>query len=370
VKKRLTDGLLVLIGALFGVGLILLFLPGAARWINDDYITMEFQVEDGDIFHVQPNSIRPPQNPERVLARFRIDWGQWGYRKPRSTADFYPILALGDSYTEGQTVPYPWPDVLSREAGVPVRNLGFSGYGTQEYALVMEEYGDDVGPEVVLLAFFGANDVEFADREGDFNIDTDRADTVERQDVPDLPELENVKYPFPVQVILKGQAHDLAFLYQYLWWMNIEPDEVRDSENMRVIQETWRDVAASAGEVCKIVMYVPSKGEVYLPFLDYEDRLTMLDGTRRPLAEPGETLRMVDEPGGTVDTLLARRGNLQSLLRGIAEAEGFHFIDLTPVFEAAARDGARLFYAYDTHWNQTGHDVAGAYIAEQLALCD
>ncbi|MDQ7035589.1 MAG: hypothetical protein Q9P01_12360 [Anaerolineae bacterium] len=43
-----------------------------------------------------------------------------------------------------------------------MRNLGFRGYGPQEEAIVFEEYGLAESPEVVVIGFFGGNDISNA----------------------------------------------------------------------------------------------------------------------------------------------------------------------------------------------------------------
>jgi hypothetical protein len=42
------------------------------------------------------------------------------------------------------------------------------------------------------------------------------------------------------------------------------------------------------------------------------------------------------------------------------------FIDLLPAFEEAVARGDLLYYPYDTHWNQAGHNLAAQVIAEAL----
>ena len=39
---------------------------------------------------------------------------------------------------------------------------------------------------------------------------------------------------------------------------------------------------------------------------------------------------------------------------------------LTPVFEAAAKDGKSLYYPFDTHWNSTGREIAAAFMTSVL----
>ncbi|NJL96109.1 MAG: hypothetical protein HC915_21455, partial [Anaerolineae bacterium] len=70
--------------------------------------------------------------------------------------------------------------------------------------------------------------------------------------------------------------------------------------------------------------------------------------------------------GVAFEALMARMGNLREATRTMVEGLGAVFIDLTPAFQEAALRGERLFYKYDTHWNQAGHDLAGQVVAEAL----
>ncbi|NJL92514.1 MAG: hypothetical protein HC915_01720 [Anaerolineae bacterium] len=121
--------------------------PGGERYI--------FRTYDGDTFHHQPGAVRPPAE-NIVLEDHLRYYDDDGFREPAMRADHYPVIALGDSYTEGGEV--PWVDVLAEELDTPVRNLGWRGYGPLEMAAVMEQYGQG-DHEWVLIGFFEGNDL-------------------------------------------------------------------------------------------------------------------------------------------------------------------------------------------------------------------
>jgi hypothetical protein len=70
-----------------------------------------------------------------------------------------------------------------------------------------------------------------------------------------------------------------------------------------------------------------------------------------------------DEAEAWFAQLSAQRDALRQLTEGRA---GWRFIDLTPAFVEAVGRGELLYYPYDTHWNQAGHDLAAQVIAEAL----
>src|SRR5688572_25625334 len=60
---------------------------------------VRFMENQGDLFIAMPGNIRPPEDPQ-LLAEFDIRWDDNGFRVPAMSADEYPILVLGDSFTE------------------------------------------------------------------------------------------------------------------------------------------------------------------------------------------------------------------------------------------------------------------------------
>jgi SGNH hydrolase-like domain, acetyltransferase AlgX len=52
-----------------------------------------------------------------------------------------------------------------------------------------------------------------------------------------------------------------------------------------------------------------------------------------------------------------------NLLAEFAAEQDISFLDLTSYFQKEADAGAELYYPYDTHWNQIGHDLAAEAIA-------
>ncbi|MFO1160713.1 MAG: GDSL-type esterase/lipase family protein [Reyranellaceae bacterium] len=72
-----------------------------------------------------------------------------------------PILAVGDSFTEGYEVANDetWPAHLERDTGRLVYNAGVRGYGLDQIVLRAEQLIPRLKPEAVVLAFI-ENDIE------------------------------------------------------------------------------------------------------------------------------------------------------------------------------------------------------------------
>ncbi len=114
---------LILFGAGFGILLAFLIRPLLPVIVSNRYVFTEY---DGDTFRHQPGQVRPPAE-NRVLEDLYRQSDANGFRLPAMTADFYPIIAIGDSFTDGGQI--PWVDVLASRLNIPVQNLGWSGFG-------------------------------------------------------------------------------------------------------------------------------------------------------------------------------------------------------------------------------------------------
>jgi lysophospholipase L1-like esterase len=83
------------------------------------------------------------------------------YEKP---AGIFRIVVLGDSFMEAyqvaleESLPWRLQEQLAPR-GVEVVNLGIGGYGTAQQLRYLEEEGLRYAPDLVVLAFFGGNDI-------------------------------------------------------------------------------------------------------------------------------------------------------------------------------------------------------------------
>jgi len=362
-------------GIAVAIGIAIAVLPyfsmqGRDAYIDTDLGLVEYTVGDSDIFAAQYGTIAPPENPHEILSVHQLAWDADGFRIPENPSENYSIIALGDSYTEASGVAVPWSDILARASGQTVRNLGFRGYGPQEYAFVMEEYGIAENPDVVVLGFFGGNDIASAlPDNNEFELPSIARDAITQLTSTDEPwNTDRDNYQYPVNLNLQGELIPVAFLNSYVNWNNITQDDLRESANIAAVRETWQRIDALAGDdTCFIIAYFPTKSQIYLPYVVEEDRDRINIGQVQRIAEPGGEITVAQiEP--TYNDLLQRINNTQTVLAEIASSESIPFLDLTPAFAEAAANGEMLYPSYDTHWNQAGHDLAGAQINRLIQL--
>ena len=128
------------------------------EWQHGDIVRMGF---------LPPGLVRHP------AYRFPFVTDAEGFRnsEPESTATV--VAALGDSFTDGMTLPaeLTWPARLARLLGVSVRNYGTAGFGPGQELLVLKEYVRARRPRRVVVGFFAGNDLLDAERFESFQRD-------------------------------------------------------------------------------------------------------------------------------------------------------------------------------------------------------
>lgn len=363
IRNQLTNLGLMLGGVLMGLVVIGLVLQsgeiqvGGTRFIFTDY--------NGDNFAHQQGLVRPP-SVNRVLEDVIIFRDADGFRRPALTAEHYPIIVIGDSFTDGGQV--PWVDYLAQALNTPVRNLGWRGFGPLEYVQIMRDYGGD-DHRWVLIAFFEGNDLGNIATSYQAlktrDMLTSNATAVPPDAPPEafgIPQRDWYLYP-----LAHPDFGDIAYLSSYIWWLNGERDTYERSRNIDILRQSLSEIQALAGAACLGLVYIPSKEHLYFSYADPmgNRQYVLQNGGRLTLDEAG-WLTIVDE---AVDYAVwdTNRNHLHDVIADmIANMAGWTFIDLLPTFQAAAQQGILTYYEYDSHWNDTGHRLAGNVVADAI----
>ena len=285
----------------------------------------------------------------------------------------FRILALGDSFVEGYSVPLPatLTQVLEADLGRPgcpveALNGGTSGYSTDQEYLFYREVGERLAPRVVAV-FFYYNDVLFNDRDNYFGrpkplLEPDGGELRARNAPIPVPTPRPPDPPRPADApprsalfewvrerLLRGAPGAYDALAGLGLWPRLGGDPV--GEEMRVYKKgptprmdgAWartglildalrRETARQGAKL--LVVHVPNRFEV-------RDRDWEL--TRRAYG-------MDDE--GWDRRLVATK------LAALAERIGVPLLDPTPALRAAEHGVlGGPYYVYDPHWNALGHQV-------------
>lgn len=382
--------LLITVGTAFAIGLVLLVLylfpslTGAddnplARAEAGQTLPVEFWLTDGDYFFHQQGRIRPPEE-DILLDSYTITWDENGFRVPAMQAEQYPIVAFGDSFTEGTTVAQPWVDLLASELDTPVENLGYRGYGPKEIAFTAENFLGDDPRSWVLYMHFSGNDLSNANRPLDNNL-------TNRQPVSQLAWLtrqlisgtraqvvENPtgQYDYPMPVIIGGGYYEIALLEDLLWWQVAPEGGFLDTNTFDVIGDALTTVETLAPDnACRAVIFAPSKEQIYYPYIHEDVRQWVRGIARQTVVNSRGTVVLEDMPLAEADEaeFIASLGDQRDALRALAEENGWLFIDLLEPFQQVAYERgiaseSLLYYQYDGHWSPAGHELATQVISE------
>jgi hypothetical protein len=148
-KKHIGNAILFLVSVCVG----LLLCEFLARMTLNPADFLEVEVVLDDVMGVAPANI----------VGGALD--KWGFRN-REVPERADIVAIGDSHTYGfaATMEDSWPYVLSRLTGQKVYNMGFGGYGPNQYFHVLSTKALQLKPKTILLGLWMGDDFENAYR--------------------------------------------------------------------------------------------------------------------------------------------------------------------------------------------------------------
>jgi lysophospholipase L1-like esterase len=354
----------------------------------------------------------PPGLARHPVYRFPFVTDADGFRNAASEPAAAVVAALGDSFTDGLTLPaeLTWPARLARHLGVSVRNYGTAGFGPGQELLVLKEYVRARHPRRVVVGFFAGNDLVDAERFESFQSEgvdfpsvgrgwkfkrviarfdelyvtslyqgvsgllaSEEREPAERPavssledysgDDPDLS-LSSATGPqferglFTVRVA--GRVLQFAFLPPYLNRLTLSRQQLEASRGWELTQRSYREMASllRAQDAELVVLFIPFKAQVYLPLLE----------ASFPRAELRSTLAscLGDPTLPDVPVLMKNRLALNELMREFCAREGIAFLDLTEDLQKTLSAGRNVYFPDDSHWNAAGHEVAARALARRL----
>jgi hypothetical protein len=362
----------------------------------------------GDI--VRMGFIAPDVLPHPVY-RFPFVTDAEGFRNTDPPTTPAAVAALGDSFTDAMTLPgeRAWPARLATLLGASVRNYGTAGFGPEQERRVLEEYVQPRRPRRVVVGFFAGNDLQDAEKferllgegavatpasgwkfkhevarydelylvslyhgaagflhPGDQDVAAPSASPAPEDYSGEDPRAPSVSRPafdrgvFSVPVA--GRALRFAFLPPYLNAAKRPRSELIASRGWDLTRRAYADMARRVrswgGEL--VVMFIPSKTQVYWPLLE----------AAFPRAELEAAVRACfrGQPyAATPDEVSRNRDVLAGLVRDLCREEGLTFLDLTSELRSRAGAGHNVYFPDDSHWNAEGHEVAARALARLAA---
>jgi len=409
--------------------------PLLRRWISSSRYQMRLRPNVrtysewrfGDI--AQIGIIRRDALP-REVHRFDVESDAEGFSNPQ-VRDKIDIAALGDSLTEGWVVPASeaWPARLEKLSGLAVQNYGVPAFGPQQERYVLEDFALRHRPRLVVLAFFGGNDLADAlsfdrwqagrRREGAVDLGPE---IVRRAKIPasfrnyeklylwsamvaavqsfgrdatqpraratseESGGLEQARFENGIfRIPVRGQMMSFAWMPPHLFQLATPRAELEQSLAWKLTRDTLHEI----NSICRqnnarlIVMYVPPAPQVDWRMTEQAMAPAALkraidfyfEAWNQMLARPsiGRGLGRIinrfprfDRSAVTVDAIRGNRFALNETTADFCRGENIPLLDLTAALQQQAEAGRPVYFPDDEHWNATGHETAARELSRFL----
>ncbi len=330
---------------------------GAREYPAGQSVEFEISMSSGDLFQLTCLSPKDalPFEPYRVT--FKRD--AHGFRNEEPWPDRIDLVVIGDSFTAAENIVEPYWHGLHDSLLV----FGLPGSGSLEQQRIFEAFALPREPKAVVLAYFAGNDLEdnllFADMMQRGENFSERAhkdkNPLDYSVVLNLllalrnrvmPENEALcHYP---QLAQTSPVNPVAFYDKFLPLLMLNRELLRESEMFELTRDSVGEMASQLNSIGSnlILMYIPQKAELYWNLLSDESKESILTGISNHHAIAGP---------------VAIEGNLsvqRDLMAELADELDIPFLDLTFTLSEAINDGKHPYFFADTHWNQTGHNLA------------
>ncbi len=385
--------LLVLLGLAISLGLVEMLMRVFPNWVPLEVRvnpparrvkalideTYDLRQSDGDLWHYMQGSITPlSPDQDKVIAHVHMVTDANGFRNSPPEKATYGIVALGDSFTRASGVATSWPQKLAEYTGSDVLNLGEVGFGPQDELKVLQQYGLKKQPQLVILAYFEGNDLYDAvsyDQANPFillrfgrYILNRSLEGLQKRSPGTASAAVIPNYRYPITMTINHRELEMVFFSSYISWLSLSEEAIAASQNYRLVRETILQVQelSEASGANFLLVYVPSKSHVYLPYLN-DPRTTAEVFSDVPLIElDGAGFLEFTKKTATPELVRQHMDDQSHLLTDFAAENHISFLNLTPIFQEEAGAGTQLYYSFDTHWNQLGHNLAAATINDYI----
>jgi hypothetical protein len=311
------------------------------------------------------------------------------------------ILLLGDSFMEAYSVNLE--DTFFRQLkklaeaediDIEIINLGVGGYGTLQEYLVFHEVGKLYKPDIVLLAFYLANDI----RNNSFDLESlINSDSIKVKSRPFLDSSDEKnwkitpidydgafsryrkaieKRSYFLQRLQRKSALVSALLKLYdrvkVFFVNNDPDSV--PPHNKNISESNKYLALYGENYCDEPPEYTNAWETTKRILSrLNDEITEMDSSLFVFSVPAmhnvdaEAMEFVKKYAPDSTKLCLEETPSYERLKSILEELHIKYLDLLPAFRNVTwNNKMNLFRDCDRHWNEAGHRLAAKLVLSAL----
>jgi hypothetical protein len=330
--------------------------------------------------------VNPQENPDpdiffKKYSYYVLKMDNMGFPN-NSELDSADIIFIGDSFAVATGIISP-PGLqmkIKEATNFSIYNVGISGIGPLRQKWLLYNYGFKLRPRTVIWFFFAGNDLSddlsiiYNKKKGIYNY----AQLYSNFDYPDfytwdmarqflrrkINSRDNKKSSLP-GLIYKSQNKDIKiwFYPYYLRTLIRSLDDWKSDPGWEITKGVFKSVAKKLSEenIKFILVYVPSKPQVYLPYVKRNDLLIH----NMASFDLEKTLHI--SPENFFQIAMSNRNNLDLLMKQFAQKEGITYLSLTPDLEKLAKSGRLGYFSADTHWNFEGQNTVFKPIINLLA---
>jgi hypothetical protein len=315
----------------------------------------------------------PSYNIEVPSMTYKEQLDENGFRNPNSvkSAD---VVIMGDSFMEiGHDEADTFSERLKKISGIRTYNLGRDWYGPIQYLIVLRKYGIERNPKFALFCVYEGND--FRDirqymrwKKGGpywhFNVKKHQSFFIRYVSlIGDL--LRKLRTSIRFKYIklnakyIAPSSNESSEIHPDLLELRIgnktiislfghdnnkmSPDDMLGTKEWIYLKETlieFKEICFN-NNITPIAVFIPTKGHIYAEFSTSNSGNHWLERK---------------------DDFISSKDNRETAFVKLLEEVQIRLINLTTVFQAAAKSGEFLYYPFDTHWNSAGREVAASFV--------
>ena len=143
----------------------------------------------------------------------------------------------------------------------------------------------------------------------------------------------------------------MAFFFSYIAWLSVSRQDIASSQNFRLVRDTIlqvQELSEAAGARLMLV-YVPSKAHVYLPYMNDNEILSRVFTGVPTLGLDEAGFLQFTHQTATPELTYRHMDDQARLLAEFAANKNINYLDLTSPFQEEAGAGAELYYPFDAH---------------------
>ncbi|KJR40852.1 hypothetical protein MCHI_003253 [Candidatus Magnetoovum chiemensis] len=318
--------------------------------------------------------VKPSQNPDfKNYPNIMIKTDELGFPNDK-IPDNADVLFLGDSFCVAAAVENPdgLQRTLADASGLSIYNLGVSATGAVHQEWILRNIGlTRFNPKAVLWFIFPAND--FADAGAVFEH--------KKRGIKTYKDLYK-DFPYPalysigaVRELLKDKTKREAlpplllnkttpmwFYPEYLKELAKTKEELQKNAGVQTtldsITRVWDELKKRGIKL--IIVYVPSKEQVYLPHVEENAEKVYAAAN---FINSDELTQTAD---AFYDKAVKNRQNAEEIISAFVKTAGISYISMTPYLEQLAAQGINAYLSADTHWTPIGQNSALTAMLNEL----